>query len=276
MAIITISRGSHTRGKEVAELVARRLGYSCISREILLEASEQFNVPEIRLQHAIRDVPSFFKRFSSTQSRYVAYIQLALLRHLLQDNTVYHGLAGHFFVQGISHVLKVRIIADIQDRIALVMERDKISAKQAERLIINVDRQRKKWGLNLYGIDTTDSQLYDLVINTARFSIEDAVDIICHTVQKDAFRATTESRREMENLVLRAEINAVFQEMHFNVPLEIHVSDSMVTLKTPVEYSLDKSVADEIEAKVKSLAGVREVRILGASRTVHTNPFHNI
>ena len=42
MAIITISRGSYQKGKEVAEKVARKLGYECISREILLEASDEF------------------------------------------------------------------------------------------------------------------------------------------------------------------------------------------------------------------------------------------
>lgn len=46
MAIITISRGSYHRGREVAETLAARLGYECVSREILLEASNEFNIPE--------------------------------------------------------------------------------------------------------------------------------------------------------------------------------------------------------------------------------------
>ncbi len=49
MAIITISRGSNSRGKEVAESLAQRLGYDCVSREILLEASAEFNIPEIMM-----------------------------------------------------------------------------------------------------------------------------------------------------------------------------------------------------------------------------------
>ena len=52
MSVITISRGSYSRGKEVAEKVAKQLGYECISRDILLEASEEFNIPEIRLIRA--------------------------------------------------------------------------------------------------------------------------------------------------------------------------------------------------------------------------------
>ena len=47
MSIVTISRGSYSRGKQVAEKLAEALGYECISREIIIEASELFNIPEL-------------------------------------------------------------------------------------------------------------------------------------------------------------------------------------------------------------------------------------
>ena len=59
MAIITISRGSYSKGREIAEKVAEQLGYECIARRILLEASDEFNVPEVKLRSAIHDAPSF-------------------------------------------------------------------------------------------------------------------------------------------------------------------------------------------------------------------------
>ena len=52
MAIITISRGSFSKGKEVAEKVAAQLGYDCISREVLLDASDRFHIPEVKLIRA--------------------------------------------------------------------------------------------------------------------------------------------------------------------------------------------------------------------------------
>ena len=48
MGVITISRGSYSKGKEIAEKLAQKLEYDCISREILLKASEQFNVKEVK------------------------------------------------------------------------------------------------------------------------------------------------------------------------------------------------------------------------------------
>ena len=114
MAIITISRGSFSKGKEVAEKVAQKLGYTSVSREIIIKASKEFNIPEIKLAKAIHDAPSFWERFTFGRERYVAHIASTILEYFQRDNVVYHGLAGHFFVRHISHVLKVRIIADIE------------------------------------------------------------------------------------------------------------------------------------------------------------------
>ena len=70
-------------GTKVAELLADRLGYECIAREVLLEASEQFNIPQVKLLRAIHDAPSIIERAIYTnKEKYIAYIQAALLRHL--------------------------------------------------------------------------------------------------------------------------------------------------------------------------------------------------
>ena len=82
MSIITISRGSYNRGKEVAEKLAQKLGYKCISREILLEASEEYNVPEIKLIRAIQDSPSILDRLTHNKEKYITYIRAALLKHM--------------------------------------------------------------------------------------------------------------------------------------------------------------------------------------------------
>ena len=37
MSIITISKGSYSHGKEVAEKVAEKLGYDCIARDDIIE-----------------------------------------------------------------------------------------------------------------------------------------------------------------------------------------------------------------------------------------------
>ena len=146
MSIITISRGSYNRGKEVAEKLAQKLGYKCISREILLEASKEYNVPEIKLIRAIQDSPSILDRLTHNKEKYITYIRAALLKHMQKDNVVYHGLFGHFFLQNIPHVLKVRIVGDLEDRVEDEVKREGISADKAREIIMRDDGERR-WSI---------------------------------------------------------------------------------------------------------------------------------
>ncbi len=214
MAIITISRGSYFRGREVAEKLAAKLGYECISREILLEASQEFNIPEIKLVRAIEDAPTILERFVHNKEKYLAYIRAALLEHVQKDNVVYHGLFGNFFLQDIPHVLKVRIVGDLEARVADEVEREGIPADKAREIILKDDNERRKWALLLYGADTWDATFYDMVIHLKSISVDDAVNLIMHVLEIPAFQTTLESQEAIDNLVeaTRLELSPVWWE----------------------------------------------------------------
>jgi cytidylate kinase len=208
MSVITISRGSHSHGKEIAEKVAHTLGYECISREILLEASQQFNIPEIKLGRAIHDAPSVFERFTYGKEKYIAFLRATLLKHLQKDNVVYHGLAGHFFLQAVPHVLKVRIIADIEDRVKEEMKREKISAEDARYILKKDDEERRRWGLRLYGKDTWDPNLYDMILHVQTMTVDEAAQIIVRASKLPSYHTTGRSQKLLDNLCLAAQVEA--------------------------------------------------------------------
>jgi hypothetical protein len=126
---------------------------------------------------------------------------------------VYHGLASHFFPPSISHSLKVRVIADPEDRIRLEMERKGISYQETLRQFEQINEQRRTWSYSLYGIDTSDPALYDLVIHIQKTSVLDAADIIVHAVNRDCFQTTPESLKAIRDLALAAEVKAALVEM---------------------------------------------------------------
>jgi len=259
MAIITISRGSYSRGKETAEKVCERLGYECIDRDALIEASEQFNIPEIKLIRAIHDAPSILERFGYSTEKYITYIQAALLRHVKKDNIVYHGLAGHFLLEGISHVLKVRISSDMEDRVALEMERKKISQREAKRTLKGDDEQRRRWSKHLYGIDTADASLYDLVLHIKNLTVDDAVDIICHTVRIPHFQTTAQSQKVLEDHLLAAEVKAALIDIKPDI--NISANDGLVRVKIKIHISEDERLFQDIKGIGESIPGVKEIRI---------------
>lgn len=259
MPIITISRGSYSWGKKVAEQTAARLGYDCVARDMLLQASKEFDVEEVKLIRAISDPPSFFDRLSYARERYIAYIRAALLTRLLKDNVVYHGLAGHFFVRDIAHALKIRIVADMDDRIELVMKRDNVSRKAAQRFINRIDRDRSRWSQRLYGIDVTDARLYDLLIHISKITVEDAVDIICHTARLERLQATDESRQAIADEALAAAVKAA---LVVDLPeVDVTAQDGTVHVTAKTADSQELRLTERIEEAARAVPGVQEVKV---------------
>lgn len=278
MSVITISRGSYSRGKEVAEKVARKLGYECMSRDILLQTSEEFNIPEIRLVRALHDAPSVLERFTHGRERYVAYIRKALLKYVQKDNVVYHGLAGHYFLMDIPHVFKIRIIADMDARVKEEIKRENITPDKALYILKKDDEERRRWGLQLYGIDTWDPQLYDMVLHIKTITVDDAVDVICRIVQSGTFQATPDSRKIFDNLLLAAEVKAAVVDIE---PMLNVTADNGVVQISNIEASkkIRPQVLAQIKAAAVALAGVKKVVFSGqlSEEEQHTvNPFHHI
>ncbi len=259
MSVITISRGSYSHGKEIAEKVANRLGYDCISREILIAASKEFNIPEVKLFEAIYDNPGFMSRFSHKKDRYITYIQAALLKSLKKDNIVYHGFAGHFFVKDIPHVLKVRIVVDLEKRIQNMMERNGVSRKEALGFIHRLDRQRRKWSQKLYGIDTADPSLYDLLVHIDTISVDVAVDIICLKAGSKRFQTTAESLQRIQDLAVAAEAKARLMDLEMNINVKAQNGSMLVSSQTTA--SKKPQLEKEALEVSKVLPGITDVRV---------------
>lgn len=261
MGIVTVSRGSYSSGKEIAEKAAQKLGYDCISREIILEASKEFNIPEIKLTQAFEDAPSILDRFSHGKKKYIAYTQAALLKYLTKDNLVYHGFAGHYFVQGISHVLKILIIAGLDYRISNVMERDKIPTKEeASRFIKKIDEQRRKWGQKLYGIDPWAPSAYDLVLNIDKITIEDAVDTICRISGLKQFQTTSESKSAMDDLALTVKVKNFLIDVKPSV--EVHIENRFVYLKPDVPLTQESEIVNKMGEIMKTIPDIKGIQVV--------------
>ena len=259
MSIITISRGSYSRGKEVAEKVAEKLGYTPVSREIIIETSEEFNIPEIKLIRAIHDAPSILETFTFGRERYLAHIESTILEHFRKDNIVYHGLAGHFFVRSIPHVLKVRIIADFEDRVKTKRTRENISKEKALEELKKDDKARRQWSLKLYGVDTWDPSLYDLVLHIHKLTIENAADIICNTVKLEQFKTTSASQRAMDDLAIAAMVKAELIKKYPNIKVRVDAGEALIHVQA--SETLESEIAEDIECVSQQVPGVKKVMV---------------
>ena len=152
--------------------------------------------------------PSLLERYTHGKQCYLAYIQSALADQAQKDNLVYHGLAGHLLLKGVPHVLKVRIIADLEIRAAAEMEREQISAREAGRRLLNDDAERRKWTQYLFGQDPWDASLYDLVIHIDKITVGEAAKFIARAATLPGFATTQQGQARMDDLALACRVKA--------------------------------------------------------------------
>ncbi len=258
MAIITISRGTYSGGKELAESISKELGYRLLSREQLLtDTAREFGVSEDKLETALTFKPSFLENLNLRKIHYICYVQAAMAKEVQNDNVVYHGQAGHLLLHGVPHHLRLKVVADMEYRIKEAMERSNFSRDKAIKSVHIMDEERDKWVKTMYGVDRNDPSTYDVVINLEKISISAAGDIAKQLATTE-FKTTSESQKVVDNLVLASEIRAkIGMDRHIHDDnVEVEVEDGVVTLCGTVRSSVD---ADMIRELVRQLPSVKDI-----------------
>ena len=260
MAIITISRGSYSKGREVARQTAQRLGYEVMSRDVLVEAAGFYNIPEVKLVRAIHNAPSILERFTLGKQSFLACVRSTLANRALADNLVYHGLAGHLLLRGISHVVNVRIITDIESRVAEEMQRENIDHAEAMAILEKDDNERRKWTQSLYGVDPWDPSLYDLIINIKNLTVDDAVDLVIDTVGRKCFETTPESQQAMADLSLACSIKAALV-VEENLDVAVTSDYGNVLIYTKLGQRQTNRLSEKVQNLRDKIRGINNIEV---------------
>ena len=182
----------------MAKKVAARFGIEVYDKNLLmLTAKESGLAPEIfDARDEKRSASGRFARFlglrGSVYADSGAYsdtgnlsgddlfaLQSQVIKSIAENGSgVFVGRAADYVLRDNPNLMSVFITADMQDRIAMVMDREKLSESEAARFIADADRKRssyynyytfKKWG---------DGASYDICLNTSRFGLDKTADLI--------------------------------------------------------------------------------------------------
>lgn len=259
MSIITISRGSKSGGLEIAERLAKRLDCESVSREILVKVAEDYGVAEKELNLAMEKPPRFWERSTQNRRLYLTFIRSALLEYAKNGCMVYHGHAGQFLLGDIDWVLKVRLIAPLERRVAIVMDSMGLNHDEAVQRIKKLDENRQRWTKFLYNEDWTDPSHFDIVVNLHTMTLETACDMISQLAMSPEFITTDERISEVADLALAARAEAVIANdpRTRGVDIKISVDRDSVMLEGYVEQ---EQLRTHIVNIVKEIEGVSTVR----------------
>jgi cytidylate kinase len=258
--IITISRGSFSGGKMLAEALAKRLGYRLIDRDNVIQKAAAWGVSQDDLRTAIEKPPAFWGQSQHTKYIYLAFIQAALTEEVGTGNAIYFGLAGHLLLGNGPHVLRTRIVAPMEFRIGKVQDRMKCNRKEAIAYIEKMDEDRRKWTQFLYGVDWRDPSLYDIVLNLEQMSLEEACDVLCTVSQLKCFASTPQTQRALHDLAKASRVKASLA-MHpatSDLQLEVVTHDGSVSIKGDI---VSPQQIKEIARIARTVPGVAEVHL---------------
>jgi cytidylate kinase len=215
MAVITFSRQYGSGGDEVAERVREGLGYRYFDKRLMAQVASDMGLSEreiVDFTEADYEVRGFFDRlFGRRSPRVVAEVStwrqsisgardvqmeqldeewcIRMVKSTVRGacqrgDVVIVGRGGQTILQDMPGVLHVRVEAPLSERIARVQEQQGLSAKEAQDLIQDRDRAAEAYLKHFHGVDWSDSTLYHLVVNTGKWGIQQAADVVVNALHR--------------------------------------------------------------------------------------------
>jgi cytidylate kinase len=257
MPIITIYQGASGEDQELAESVAQALGYRCVGREVLVEASRSYGIPEAKLNEIVEKGPHWWERLLDDLRRYRIALQAVLCELAHDDNLIYHGHVGHELLSGIGHVLKVLLTAPIEFRVGQLCGRQKLTDAEARRRIEELDRAHSRRLAAMFGADWRDPNRYDLILNMGKMSRDGAKRVIIEAAKLDEYQPTAESIQAFNDLALASRVHAtLFAAPNLRgLAVELRAEDGHIYVKGKVAQGLE----DQLIKIVKRIPGVIQV-----------------
>jgi cytidylate kinase len=257
MPIVTIYQGASGEGQELAEAVAEALGYRCVGREVLVEASRRYGIPEAKLNEIVEKGPHWWERLLQDLRPYRIALQATLCELAHDGKVVYHGHLGHELLSGIGHVLKVLLTAPIEFRIEQIRTRQSLTDVAARHYIEEVDKARSRRLMAMFGTDWRDPNRYDLILNMGKMSRDGAKRVILEAARLEEYQPTAASDQAFNDLALSSRVYAAL----FSSPnvrgyaIEVRAEDGHIHLKGRVDHGLE----DQFVNLVKNVPGVTKV-----------------
>jgi len=197
LAILTVSRLYGSGGSEVAERVAKTLGWSLLDNAVVDAVASRMGLSVAEVQAREERVPSLVERLTAAMAmgsqEWAAPMASAkrptdeqlieVTRHIIEEAIargplVVVGRGTQEMLAEREDTLHVFCYAPRKALIARTMQREGVTAEEAARLVDETNKQRDQWVRLHWERDRRAHDNYDLSVNTERLGIQGAADLI--------------------------------------------------------------------------------------------------
>ncbi|MDO5337129.1 MAG: cytidylate kinase-like family protein [Eubacteriales bacterium] len=198
MKIITISRQYGSGGREVADLLSKKMGIPFFDGNLLLIAGERYGInPGLFKEYDEKKNTSFLYNIAMIADGYTSeervmmpyklyQAQMDTMKKLVQDGPcIFVGRCADWILRDECELVRVFIYASsMEQRIQRIMEVDKVSRRDAPSRINRKDRDRKDYYYFHTGQEWGKLTNYDLCLNTTTLGYEGCAEIIRSIAEK--------------------------------------------------------------------------------------------
>jgi cytidylate kinase len=258
MSIVAVSQTLGSLGDEIGRELARTLRYQFADREIILEAAERFGEGVPALQHATEEKPTLWERLAGTRDPYLAYVEAIVWEIAARNSVVIVGRGAPFSLASIRHALRVRITAPEGLRSKRVENQQGLTHEAAPGVVRQSDRDRAARIKFLYDVDWDNPLLYDLVLNTERVTVTDAVRILQEALGGDRYQPSAESLGEVkdQSITARAKAALLAHPATRDLQLTPICKDGQLSISGRVEREDLRQIAEEVVGGIPGVTGV--------------------
>ncbi len=260
MYFITISEMLGTKGGQIAQEVAKALNYTYYGEAELLKSAEEMGFLS-DVKKLDEKGPHFFERFFSERPKVsLDRLQSVILELAKKGNALFFGKGSQLLLNSFHCALHILVTGSLEKRIQRVMEENRVSRDIAEKMIHRSDQDKRGFLRFAFEEDWLNPNLYDLVLNTDKLSIDSAVQMVVGAAKSDGIKACgIDSMNLLEKLSLQRKVEAAFLES--GIPSQ-HIFYTVEEGET-VELHGFVHTANEkesFEKMVKGIKGVKKVK----------------
>jgi Cytidylate kinase len=204
MPLIAMTREMGSLGKDVAARLAERREGRVVYHEIIDQAADKMRVRKSHVIRLLESSAKLWEQLTADKTSLNIFTADETFRFLRDpDVAVIRGWGAVHLLNGISHVMRVRVCAPLEVRVDRMMERLGSSDRVAVRREVEMaDEAHTAIARRHFHLDWRDAENYDLVLSTERLGIDECVDEVERLSALPRFQPTAESLRRAEDRAL--------------------------------------------------------------------------
>lgn len=259
MPIITISREMGTGAYGIARELAKKLKYALVDGPKIASCAADYGLSLEILQAVDEKPPSYNTVEDRARAASLNTIELILLDLAKKGNAILYGRGAQDLLQNCGNVLRLRFIADFEQRVERFSEREWIDPDLAQELIRRSDHQRGGFIHFYFDRDWNDPLGYDLIFNTSRLTPAAIVDTVVAAVKDAQLKEADKwSCDEIEKTILVKKIETALlrsEELEYR-PFRIEVDEDQVVLSGYIGSEKEKEAALRVAGSVEGVHSV--------------------